>query len=356
MPPTERETNIANLMILDPATGEVLEVIGSIGFSCTGLAFAPDGTLYGSTGAAEMANPKSLIRINTVTGAGTLIGSLGPEVDDAAADITFSPQGVLYGWNESVLDDLITINQTTGVASPPLGDSGLSTYGSGLAFAPNGTLYFAGEGANGPLHTINPATGLVTSSVTMSGANDLGIGSLAVNNAGVLFGVRKGTNSGPSVSTDLITINPTSGFITSVGIIRDASGPIPNMDAIAFSPIVPDIRTGFWVPAGESGQTAMSIEIQRDVLALGWGAYDDSPAGEATWIFAQADRLSGETFSGPLLSFAGGPCFTCSPTPLTSLLQVGTITITFTTNTAATISGSVSGVNFNKTISKTFGQ
>ena len=58
--------NLADLVILDPATGAVVQTIGPIGFSVTGLAFHPiTRQLYGSTGGADPvpANRLSLIHI-----------------------------------------------------------------------------------------------------------------------------------------------------------------------------------------------------------------------------------------------------------------------------------------------------
>jgi hypothetical protein len=354
--------NSASLMILDPDNAQVLEIIGPIGYSITGMAFSPDGTLYGVTGNNELPYPR-MIQINTTTGAGTLVDPTGTGLDgNLLTDISFSPQGTLYGWATGY--NLAWVNETTAMVSllpdPGVGDP---TNGGGLAFLPNGTLYLSADADDGPLYSMNPVTGAATLATNLQGGNHWGISGMSANNAGTLYGMRMHNLpiGGPPTQSDLITINPTNGQITSMGNVTIGGlSDVPNMSAIAFSPIVADVRTGTWVPGGEEGQTAISIEIQHDarehtdVLAFGWGAYAGSPDGEATWLFARTTKLSGETFSGDLLRFAGGPCFTCSPSPLTSLLKVGTITITFTTHTAANITGSVDGVNFNKSINKTF--
>jgi hypothetical protein len=206
-----------NLLILDPATGAVISTVGPIGFSVTGLAFHPvTGVLYGSTGGAAVP-PRSIITINTTTGAGTLVGPTGQA--NPVADLTFRTDGVLFGWTEDG-DDLVTINTVTGVATV-VGDSGLNTAGSGLAFAPGGELFSTGESYLGSLHRINPATGAVAATVALSASNI--INALAYDGAGVLFGA-------DSDNDQLVTIDTTTGVITVVGPT------IADLDALAFGP------------------------------------------------------------------------------------------------------------------------
>ena len=88
------------------------------------------------------------------TGQATLVGPL----EAVVADITFGPDGILYGWSESS-DDLVTIDVTTGTATV-VGESNLNTFGSGLAFdVANDRLLFAGHGSNGALPTDTAAVG-----------------------------------------------------------------------------------------------------------------------------------------------------------------------------------------------------
>ena len=349
-------SKIANLMILNPANGEVQKVIGPIGYTVTGLAFSPDGVLYGVTGNKDPLHPR-LLRINTTTGAGTPVDPLGAGLSGhALTDIAFSPQGTLYGWIVNGAD-LAWVNETTGM-TVVVAESGFGLpIGGGLSFAPNGKLYLTEAGDDGPFHTINTATGLSTSSIILSGMNDWSIGGLSINNEGIIYGVRKHAvpGFGPPLESDLITINPATGVITSMGIIANEGVPVPNMDSIAFSPVVADVRTGFWVPAGEFGQgSGVFIEIQGDTLALGWGAFDAD--GLATWVFSQAERVgSTQTFTGSLLEFSNGPTFAGPPAPGVIITPAGSITVVFTDNTTATMTGVVNGAAFNKIINKTFG-
>jgi hypothetical protein len=227
--------NPSNLLILNPDTGAVVKSVGPIGFAVTGLAIDPTtGTLYGVTGQSTKLgapNPASLITINRTSGAGTLVGDERPD-SEGAADITFTPDGALYGWLESNTDDLISIDKVTGAATV-VGESGLDTYGSGIASNSAGVLYFAGEGEDAPLRTVDRNTGLTTVVATMNGDTTLerGISALAFNSSGTLFGSRL-----PSASTtagfasDLITIDTATGAITSKGTSID------RLDALVFVP------------------------------------------------------------------------------------------------------------------------
>ena len=134
-------------------------------------------------------NTVSLITIDRTTGAGTFVGKERPD-NEGAADITFTPDGTLYGWLEPGTDSLVTIDKATGAATI-VGDSGLNTYGSGIASNSSGVLYFAGEGSQGPLRTVDRSTGLTTQVATLNGPDpDPGISALAFDAAGMLFGSR----------------------------------------------------------------------------------------------------------------------------------------------------------------------
>ena len=101
-------------------------------------------------------------------------------------------------------------------------------------------------------------------------------------------------------------------------------------------------KTGFWVVPGQTGG-AISIEIQGSHLAIGWGEYNES--GLATWLFSDGKMSSATTYSGILYRFGGGSCFDCPYSPPTSQTNEGTISITFTSNTTATLNAF--GINKN---------
>lgn len=220
------------LVRINPADGSFVVVgaindIGGANYRVTGLAFDPNtGVLYGSTGNTSPTAPRSLITIDPATGLATLVGGYGAG-NQTMADITFRPNGTLYGWLEPSTDDLYTINTTTGAATL-VGDSGLSTYGSGLASDAAGTLYFAGTGTDSDLRTIDPVTGLPTTVAILSAGVNSGdpISAMAFDSSGVLFGV-EGTFE---TSAYLVSIDTVSGAIT----LRGQS--IDRLDAIVFAP------------------------------------------------------------------------------------------------------------------------
>ncbi len=133
-----------SLYTIDPNTGDA-SYIGEIGYRVSGIAFAPDGTLYG-------AGWDGFIQINPITGAGTFITDL----DYGCADISFAPDGTLYCHGPS--DEWSTINPGTGVQTW-IGDNSLAGSGNGMDVASNGIVYHGNEDW---LNTINPSTGAGT--------------------------------------------------------------------------------------------------------------------------------------------------------------------------------------------------
>lgn len=221
--------NPSNLYILDPATGAITSTVGPIGFAVTGLAIDPlTGILYGSTGQASPTSPGFLITINTTTGAGTIVGDLRGN-SETAADLAFTSDGSLYGWLEGFSDDLVLINEITGAAAI-VGDSGLDTFGAGLAADPGvgDTFYLAGEGDDGCIHAIDRLTGsvIVSCLVTLNGTTGNPISAMAFDSSGTLFGIRLDRGTG---FAELITINLATGSITVVGPTVD------RLDAIEFA-------------------------------------------------------------------------------------------------------------------------
>jgi hypothetical protein len=225
-----------NLYLLDPTTGAKVATIGPIGFAVSDLAYDPaNGGLYADT-APRGTGSRQLISINPNTGAGTLIGPLGAAMDG----IAFDQNGVLYGWSGRISgSSLYTINTATGAATR-VATSGLTDSGAALAFDPLGTLYLANAGASGVLRTVNKTTGVATNGPTLSGAPipTGAIKALAFNSAGTLFAdnLAEGGPGSPGApgNTFLVTINPTSGAVTTVG------PSIAGLDSLAFIPEAPE--------------------------------------------------------------------------------------------------------------------
>lgn len=215
-------------------------------FAALSIAAEADAVLLGSAGP----NADQLISIDPVTGAGTLIGSIGFVTPGLAFD---SNSEILYGLESAPEDRLHTIDPDTGTPTV-VGDTGLSTtVPSGLAFDPEtGTLFVtATTGISADLYTLNTSTGAATlvgptgitgllmrlafdpMTDTLFGAhfNNLYelnattgaatlIGPIGFSNLGLTFDTSTNTLYGTDLDTDqLLSINPMTGAGTVVGPI-----------------------------------------------------------------------------------------------------------------------------------------
>ncbi len=203
---------------VDPATGDSSNprATGMGTDSLTGIAFAPDGMLYGlTTGVGRPAN--SLVTINSDTGAYTPIGFTGLPVVEG--DLAFDPvSDVLFGI-QSVPNNrqLFSIDVATG-AGTVVGDLGGLLDGdfSAMAFTPSGSLYILDSGVTAPsrLLTVDKSTAAIVNSVTLS--VDLGFTSgMDFNPAtGALYVADGGFGDG---TDSLYTLDPATGFMNLVG-------------------------------------------------------------------------------------------------------------------------------------------
>lgn len=139
-------------------------LVGSVGFDdVEALGFNPlTGTLYGIDDENSSSSFESLITIDTLTGAGTLVGSLGFTASNPGFAI--SPSGIGYlshdpGGTSS--DAIYTVNLSNGVATK-LGNTGVNGI-DGLAFAGN-TLYgISGFSIYKGVYTLDITNGTATS-------------------------------------------------------------------------------------------------------------------------------------------------------------------------------------------------
>lgn len=175
--------------------------------------------------------------IDTNTGIQTLIGNSGFA---ALQDLARSPDGVYYAIaGSSSNSKLITIDPLTGVGSlvAPLTTSapgGLSIM-TGLAVAANGTLYGSGLPTGGSivnnLYTINRTTGVAT---LIGSTNASALSALDFNDAtGVLYGVNQ---AGDPVTRGLRTIDVATGNSTFVDSVGVGAGSALGMQDIVFTP------------------------------------------------------------------------------------------------------------------------
>ena len=217
------------LMLINPASGGVESVIGTVGYSVQTMAFHPlDNTLYGMTSFSDLSSPNSLIRIDTVTGAGTLIGPAGAEI----RGMVFDDAGTLYGY-DIMGAFLCTIDTATGLATPVNDLNQGPMVPGALVFGADGRLYL-GSGDNTELFELDPATGLGTVVTTLDGGFMSLIKDLTLSSSGTIFG-----NVDDITMSHLITIDPTTGHVSPLGLIENSGQPVEFMSALAFGPAPP---------------------------------------------------------------------------------------------------------------------
>ncbi len=211
-----------DLVTINTSTG-VGTAVGSMGIAgIMGLAFDRNtNTLYGSNSIFGQ-----LHTINTSTGVATPVGPLG---FDVVRGLAFDPNtNTLYG-SDVVAAQLLTINTSTGAASPvgPLGFSNVT----GLAFDPNTNTLYGSDSIADRLLTINTSPGAGTA-VGLLGGDVQG---LAFNpNSNILYGTE-------TASDQLLTINTFTGAGTAVGPLG-----FPNLRGLALEPsaaVIPEPST-----------------------------------------------------------------------------------------------------------------
>jgi len=189
----------SSLVRINTATGAGT-VVGPIGIGATyAAAFHPNGTLYTMVDSYS-ANGR-LATLNKATGAATVVGN--PVGITNLMILEFANDGTLYAASWTT-DSLYRINLTTGLPTlvGPLGFPDVMDF----AFHPNGTLYAVNDH---DLYTVNLTTGQATHAKTITGAT--GIMGLTFDPAGNLFATSYRTNS------PLYRINLTTGAATSAG-------------------------------------------------------------------------------------------------------------------------------------------
>jgi PEP-CTERM motif-containing protein len=232
------------LYILNPSTGAMIQDIGPLNdaigtnYPITGLAFHPTtGVLYGSTGNAGAVDAL-LVTINPATALVTLVGpfNAGPTnsmgTPTTMADIGFDGAGNLYGVASIGGPNLYSINIATGQATL-VGANGVSTSttGGGLAISPGGVFY--GTPTSSRYGTYNSGTGAYTNITNPAKPAGAGAYGALDFDGSTLYGMNVGPGSPPP--TALVTINPTTGAVTLMGMSVNA------LDAIAF--LVPEPAT-----------------------------------------------------------------------------------------------------------------
>lgn len=222
----------STLYRINPDSGSAFAV-GSMHVSdCGGLARDPlTGTLYAS-GRDPVTGLESLWTVDTTTGAAALIGPMGVQ---STSDLAFRSDGTLFSFH--LLDDLGgqwtvgVVDRATGAVSI-VGPSGTAGAGNGIEFDAMGRLLHANDftvnrldqssGAAQPLATLTfPSVECPTPHLS----------ALALRGGGALYGV---LSCGFFSPTYLVTVDPASGVVSSVGETQD------DLEGIAFGAVCGD--------------------------------------------------------------------------------------------------------------------
>ena len=104
---------------------------------------------------------------------------------------------------------------------------------------------------------------------------------------------------------------------------------------------------GWWYTPGEAG-TGVSIEVQGNRIFLTLYVYDDT--GRPIWLTAGGAMTSATEFSGDLIQWTGWPLGTTYVAPTTT--TVGTVGLSITSDTQATLSWTYNGADGTKDLVK----
>lgn len=245
---------------VDLANGQATAV-GPIGFAdVEGLALAADGTLYGvadaGTGEANASITDLLIRINTATGAGTLVGPLGLQGQGPSGNLdyglAFTADGRLW-LSSDVTQQLWEVAPATGAARL-VGTTGRSI--SGLAARAN-ELFGVSVDAAPSLYRIDPVTAAAVLVGPLNVGGVVADAGLDFDAAGQLWAVLDPEPSAEGASR-VANVNPATG----AGAIR-ASFSIASvgMEGLAIAPTA--------LIAGGGGNGTGNVEPPRIVPGPG---------------------------------------------------------------------------------------
>jgi hypothetical protein len=182
-----------------------------------------DGRLYGSQSSRQDTN---LYEIDLATGAATLVGAFGNGSFESAADLSFGPDGTLYGRFEPSTDDLFTIDLSRYRAGDPRGRRGPQHGLRGARREHSATTAIQLDCFQ--MHEISLLDGSVISTTELSDSfSEYGLGVDIDPMTGTLYALEE--VDGSQATRNLVTID-SLGSITVIGPTAD------RLDALVFVP------------------------------------------------------------------------------------------------------------------------
>ena len=262
--------NPSSVFTIDKTTG-LATLVGptGLGDGVSAIRFDPQsGTMYGILGSS--CTGARLIRIDTATGAGILIGVLvGAGFDGGlpnfcaggSESLAFAPDGTLYAGGYAFgATSLLKVEKSTGAVLEAHVTPGVLV---GLAFDPSGVLW-ASHGNSSftfELHTIDPATGAQTSTLHLS--EPVIVSDLAFAADGTLYASLPAENK-------LATVDTASGLVTRIGSFGPAAGKISGlaMDS-PVSQLTALAPASLWVGLKNSDDTAAAFDLRVELSMNG---------------------------------------------------------------------------------------
>jgi hypothetical protein len=334
-----------SLMTVQPITG----LIG--GDTVLAIDFRPaTGQLY------ALGSGSRLYTINLTTGAATKVGTSGAfTLSGTVFDIDFNPT-VDRIRVVSDADQNLRLHPDTGA---------IAAVDTSLAYAVGGL----NAGANPNITAVAYSSNIVGASTTtlfgIDSTLDIMVSQNPPNNGtlntlgglGLIATTVLGFDIVTAGSTDtayalmefggvtrLYTVNLTTGAATAVGTIGSGAA----LRGLAVTSSVD--YSGAWYNLTESGW-GLSV-LRGDAGTYGIIMYNYNQTRAPTWYFMSGGTLIGSNYTAPVLLYSG-PWFgeSFGAVPVTSTV-VGSATITFTSNTTASINYTISGVSVTKIINR----
>ncbi len=250
------------LVELDPATGALVNTIGSVGYNVTGLTYDDTtGILYATTWKRDLLFPNGLITINQTTGAGSPVGT-GVGLGGIPVLLATNSDGELYGWLQAGTDRLIRWDKTTGSAIQ-VGNPNLTTKQHGIAFDNTNTLFLFNNDDN--IYQIDATTG---TSALLGAMNGMGTPNNMAHHGDFSIENNKyyGLDSVKAGSKNILVID------TVTRTLDDTLGTINDLHALTFAADLP--------PLGECDGSP-GINIQDVICTINKVLTpDSSPFGE----------------------------------------------------------------------------
>jgi hypothetical protein len=299
-----------SLYRVDLTTGHAT-LVGSLnltaGYTMSSLAFASDGTLYGiaDTPAHNIDASADFYRVNTTTGASTLVGSLGTRL--AASGLAFGSTGTLWYSGLFAAQSMPVwqfgrIDKATGAATATLAPTNLPLSTVGLATGCDGTIF----GVSTPNATTEGTFSFVLSRINTATGMPSEIGPLGFTTPS--------PPNGPPVGPPDLAVDHASGTMYAVhtDLTYLTLPPIPTPPATgppitspAFFPVIKDVRLLTVDPATGAATAQSTITVDGNPLRAAVDAIAVDPVSACTALAVTGVNTAPMTAAGLGLAALG---------------------------------------------------